>query len=866
MKNFKNWRTGTALLIASAFIFTIGTGFSEWIFQNTIKVGTDNKGIPDVVDPVDDIKENYDFPDNVYTLYFFPQPITSTNTIDYDAKNIKSYSPKIKDKTYGYWPSTTGIDNEVAKNYGQYGYKKLVVTFNPTLQELEEIGTPIIDRKDNAEWPYQFMGWTANEQQSINYANEEATVTITAPGFDPQQKIFSKPAFTNLFNNDYQFADLTKDLAELDGGEKGDKAVLDGTDPGDNVIFLYPVFSSGKNYGTIKNPSSYPKYPMDGSSDQLIVRLESAKVNPTKKNDNSYINVPEKTFYFNQTWGKNSGPLYSSLSTRSDYKQSYYSYTGLRLEQGDQYYLTMDIPENNNGVLGWGGKWRTLNWEDAQVGNDTSNEATPSHFKNLLPNDVERAQDNPDGTNPGPFFLDAKAAMDQKTFTENQATFLKPGPGLYNIYVYVTWDQSGTTVPGKTDPSVSYFDDNLSPEKNVFLKTARYVRVFNKSDDGTRYGSVKGITNYTATVFVKVEKVEEPYLLTWQNSNNFTNVENGIRMFKLASSTDPNDLPIQKLTKHGRLTRAVDYYAFNVPVNETGTNHQINIGADKNAWYNDRFMAFSMNSSPVNKENVNSNRLYSGHYFETLDAEDINQIGKYSTITKKKDYDLPAGPQFANNSNYQSEPNVKFTASNVTTMTNLNGDGVNVGTNFSADFANKFNYHNFFSPNKLNDTNLSYYDASTYHFILRLYYYNTTDGAFNTSYVGGYTVLAVPRKIRKFNIIYFINSKDENKIARIGGLVDLQKTIKNLSGSTYYTTDMEQKYKDNTKTEPLTKTADSINLYPNGQGGNNIKSIKQMVDAKEITNLRDYLDESKKYEGNFDLSFDKVKIVLFDAV
>lgn len=849
MKIFKNWKLGSAFLISFAFLLTLASGFSTWVFEGGgINLNdSDTEEIKPETNYIDKIKENYHFIENVYTIYFFPQNVSEEKPYDPNTKAPK-VTP-IKNNEYGYWKDVNGD--------GRYGYKKLTVTLNPTSEQLKSIGDPQINKRDVNLYPLKFMGWSADLQNSINFTKTEVNVTYDAGGGLPRSETISKLPFTTLFNNDYKYADLTKSLENLDGGADGTLKVTDGTQAKDKVIFLYPVFTTGKNYATANNGYF--------SQDQAIVRLESRAEHLDTEINKTY---PEKTYYFEQKWGNYSGP-YNNDPTRGpfNYSNSYYSYTGLRVEQGDQYYLSMEIPgrNKNTGQYYWIGKWRTLNWESAQVDNRTDIDAIPKNFINAPLVDSERF---PGSNHDGPFFIDAEASVDRDTYTSASKTFLKPGPGTYNIYVYINWNQEGKTTPAPTPNTMTEFNNDLSPDNTVFLKTARYVRTFNKNQAGV-FGTVDGLDNYAATVFVKVQKVEEPRLLSWENSNNFTNLDGGIRMLPLAKTLGSGtaDSQVQKFNTHGNLLRAIDYYAFNVPVRGKGSKHYIldEADEDKDIWINDRYMAFTTQSAAVNDTSNYITPPFAGHYFETPNTTDTSQINNYSIVTGKADFQPPAGPNFGGNNAMETEKKVRFSAPNIKTLTTTVGGIQGSGTEISkGTFANKYNYRNFFSPNILQaaDNQPYYYDDSEYHFVLRLYYaYEQNGGGFNTSYVYGYTVFAIPRKIRKFNAIYFINSKDVNNFETVpGGLIDMEKTLPKLT-STYYTTELYSKYND--KGSPTEIPASSLLLYANGT--TNAGSVDQLIRKGTINKPRNYLDEKKEYDVNTVFSFDTVQIVLFDA-
>lgn len=215
----------------------ISVAYAGFVYSNKVDTDTQtNKG------KIDDVKPNFKLDENNYTIYFFPSAQAARINFEspYDLPSIQqkilNESPyrdkdrKDKDPTsnngaaWGFWSDKTGNGNEV------YFPKVINTVGGPSifLEQFESIGEPLTvgyDKKkswgsyDN-KYHVTFSGWTAVKSSALNgYASQ----------------------------GEYDYISAFDDLTKIDGVSS------DGTNSGDKVIFVYPIFTSGKNYDNPEN-------------------------------------------------------------------------------------------------------------------------------------------------------------------------------------------------------------------------------------------------------------------------------------------------------------------------------------------------------------------------------------------------------------------------------------------------------------------------------------------------------------------------------------------------------------------------------------------------------------------------------------
>lgn len=197
----------SSLILSFAVLFS--AGYSTFVFDKQFDEEVENP--VDVL--MDDIKENYDINTDIdqsqlYDVYFFPGA-DSDNLPTFNAEGVVSYSTN---NNNGHFNDVTGAGYKVINN----------VNRGLTDVDLHNIGIPLTNRGDGRGFPMTFVGW------SISRAVVQNGHAYDCSGvFD-------------LLNTNYAL-------------DVYDNADNDGFNGQNNVIFLYAIYSSGKQYGS---PSS----------------------------------------------------------------------------------------------------------------------------------------------------------------------------------------------------------------------------------------------------------------------------------------------------------------------------------------------------------------------------------------------------------------------------------------------------------------------------------------------------------------------------------------------------------------------------------------------------------------------------------
>ena len=235
----------------------ISTAYAGFVYSNKVDTKTDsNSG------KIDDVKPNFKLDENNYTIYFFPSMQAAQISFAFAGESeiiekIDNAEIKENDKTnilgnitapaWGYWndaDSAEIIGN--AKGINKKYYPKKIETHGGpsiSLEQFNKIGKPSTNGKDDKKFPLDFCGWTAVKQSSID-------------GYKSQGN----------FSYFSAFDDLTK----------ADEVDNDGTSINDKKIFLYPIFTTGKNYGNPKN--------------SVRIKSNSTSYYLSQENDDYYFN------------------------------------------------------------------------------------------------------------------------------------------------------------------------------------------------------------------------------------------------------------------------------------------------------------------------------------------------------------------------------------------------------------------------------------------------------------------------------------------------------------------------------------------------------------------------------------------------
>ena len=288
----------------------ISAAYAGFVYSNKVDTKTDsNSG------KIDDVKPNFKLDENNYTIYFFPsmQAAYMNFNNDFSEANIATkidganprpddYKPWFGDEqlAWGYWGDVNGseIIGNADATKKKYCPKKIETHGGPSisLKQFNSIGEPSTNGRDNKKYPLYFSGWT--------------TIKETA-----------KDKYRG--QGEYNYISAFDDLTKIDND------ISDGTKAGDKVIFVYPIFTSGKDYEDSNNKSS-------------VVQLAASMPNPDK---------PDETI---------TKPRYLSR-IEGDEKATYFYYKNLVIDENDPWTWSLSFSGYRSYIWGSGPVWYT-NW------------------------------------------------------------------------------------------------------------------------------------------------------------------------------------------------------------------------------------------------------------------------------------------------------------------------------------------------------------------------------------------------------------------------------------------------------------------------------------------------------------------------
>ena len=450
-------------------VIFVGTGFSVFVFTNKSNEHIDYaKGV------MDDIDVNYKLDANAYTIYFFSSPKwanyihdnpkSSTQSLE-DYLSVDNYKNYLKSKVVTNSDKTNSMisnpsDDDIAKIYGYfpdddvsdvgtYGYKVRYADTCISTNTFNEITTPTTLGRDKYKYKLLFVGWTANIDSAIK------------SGYNAQ--------------GNYDYVSAYDELALLDTKNN------DGNAAGDKVVFLYPVYTAGKDY--------------DASSKQSVVRLHNRETKILRDNDGNELDWNGKRTTNNTNLGVYfSEELYFSQdTTQGNYNNSYYFYKNLKVDENEQFYLDLALTKKNGE---WGGDWYNF-WDGSSI-NTRSNGIWDGEFKDT--DDYKTNLNNGKRSEFRPLF---DTTGNNKKEKHRSAV---NDPGVYNIYVYI--HDEGTSYI--QDENAKYDSKDMSEAfEKIQLSNSSLVFYEDPND------SVKQVSSwYTAhgdffKVYVKIEKIME---------------------------------------------------------------------------------------------------------------------------------------------------------------------------------------------------------------------------------------------------------------------------------------------------------------------------------------------------------------------
>ena len=202
-------------LVTSAALLATSLGVGFGLFYTSGAESLDENA--DV--RVDDIEENYALKDSnqssgYYDVYFFPQEQAAK------AQNPESYTP-VQDDVSGYWHDSMALPEDAVAQNGdsRYGYRMITVYRSMSYEQFNTIGlarTADQDKNEWRPWTFGFSGWTADKAAAVD----------------------------NILHRqgDFKYVDAFNSLTLLDQSD------ADGSQAGDHKIYLYPIYTTGKDY------------------------------------------------------------------------------------------------------------------------------------------------------------------------------------------------------------------------------------------------------------------------------------------------------------------------------------------------------------------------------------------------------------------------------------------------------------------------------------------------------------------------------------------------------------------------------------------------------------------------------------------
>ena len=269
----------TSIFCLVAVIFSVTFAYSYFVFDTR-----ENEDEPQVL--VDDIYENYNLTtegtlqEDLYTVYFIAQPIIANDLGTVEEDDPENHEPSMPEndgknsgisavyattsgrggKYDGFFSEITEINAEdprlgrtsvttsTSSNGGIHYLKKAENVFQGlTTDLLDAIGRPLCNKKDFYGYGLTFVGWSANKS------------IAATDGYASQA--------------DFNIVDTRTPLSEYDTADDGSGAADDGSGVNDNIIYLYAIYTTGKDYSKY-NESGDIKYP----NDQNVNRYDAVKV------------------------------------------------------------------------------------------------------------------------------------------------------------------------------------------------------------------------------------------------------------------------------------------------------------------------------------------------------------------------------------------------------------------------------------------------------------------------------------------------------------------------------------------------------------------------------------------------------------
>lgn len=302
-------------------IFFVGSAFSKFYFIDGSKFGEHEDKVHGYMD---DIQVNYQLDDNAYTVYFFSSPYWAryiknnprgSKTLDQwlSVDNYKTWMKNNQAATTDTLLKKYGYYEDGGEDSGEFGYKVRYADTCISNDTFSRLSNPTSTGRDQFQYKCLFNGWTYSITSAINC------------GYNSQ--------------GNYNYVSAFDELSLIDNADN------DGDSTSNKVIFLYPVYSAGKRYGTVK---------------QSVVRLHGRDVNLLKDDSGNLLDYNGKAnpststqgIYWDREWYL-SQTDYSTSSSNTN--RGFYFYKNLLVNSGEQLYIDVDTSMNGTWRNFWDG-------------------------------------------------------------------------------------------------------------------------------------------------------------------------------------------------------------------------------------------------------------------------------------------------------------------------------------------------------------------------------------------------------------------------------------------------------------------------------------------------------------------------------
>ncbi len=470
------------VLLSFLIILIVGGGYGAFLLHNSKSFNSINGNYR-----WDNIRDNYVFNDSYdyealpqkrYNIYFMAQS-------DFDPNPTSS-----TDGTYEYFYKSTITNNELDLRYGQFEdgshYKVIRNVTEISMDDLHTaIGYPYTEVTDRANkpstshgWPLYFNGWALNYKignyDGLNLNSGYLRVTGSFPHDDKAVSFMrfgiSIQRYIESLDNPYTNFSIYKRSENVDD------------------IFLFPVYTSGKDYVTSIYEDRNDPIQIQYNSEDIIdsSNYKEAYLNEGKALNDSYDTFTETYDFTNNSLEDEKEDLQKNVKV---YSKNAFSIDGFK-------HLTFKY---DSGELGWNG------WMDLQPSDGCS--------ADLLIENEKTIENHPNG---------------------NGLSVDGVGKGVYTIYAF---KKQGSTGNVFSSSEIKFFHD--------FLKT-RQVTIFYSivmnTISKTNYGKT-----YVNSFYLVFERFYEPRLVGGPTGSFDYNNENVKKHTFRRAVTNPNMFALENV-------------------------------------------------------------------------------------------------------------------------------------------------------------------------------------------------------------------------------------------------------------------------------------------------------------------------------